>query len=102
MYVLVFVDDLLMVTTSKTLSKYIKPRLMSRFDMTDLGDATKHLGWHVQRDRQKGILWLSLEKKIREGLVTFGVQDSSATATPLPTDFKAWYANKMDLKDPTR
>jgi hypothetical protein len=102
MYVLVFVDDLLMVTTSKALSKYIKPRLMSRFDMTDLGDATKYLGWHVQRDRQKGTLWLSLEKKIREGLVTFGLQDSSATATPLPTDFKAWYAHEMDLKDPTR
>jgi len=72
LYTLVFVDDLLMVSTCPKLSRKTKDKLMSYFDMTDLGPATKYLGWHVQRDRIKGKLWLSLEKKIREGLVTFG------------------------------
>jgi hypothetical protein len=75
---------------------------MSHFDMTDLGPATKYLGWHVQRDRKRGKLWLSLEKKIREGLGAFGVRESTPTATPLPTDFKAWLSHEVDIKNPNR
>ena len=37
LYTLVFVDDLLMVSTCSRLSSRIKDKLMSRFDMTDLG-----------------------------------------------------------------
>ena len=42
-----FVDDLLMVSTCPKVSHRIKDKLMSHFDMTDLGPATKYLGWHV-------------------------------------------------------
>jgi hypothetical protein len=75
---------------------------MSHFDMTDLGAATKYLGWHVQRDRKKKKIWLSLEKKIREGLVTFGLTESSTTATPLPTDYKSWLPHEVDTVNPNR
>jgi len=70
--------------------------------MTDLGPATKYLGWHVQRDRKKGKLWLSLEKKIREGLVSFELTEATSTATPLPTDFKAWMPHEVDISNPNR
>jgi hypothetical protein len=102
LYTLVFVDDLLMVSTCPNLSRAIKNKLMSHFDMTDLGAATKYLGWHVQRDRKKGKLWLSLEKKICEGLVTFGLTEAKTTATPLPIDYKTWLPHEVDLQNPNR
>ena len=102
MYTLVFVDDLLIVSTCRKLSRTIKTKLMSCFDMTDLGDATKYLGWHIQRDRTQGKLWLSLEKKIREGLVHFELQDAKPTATALPTEYKSWYPHEVDTSDPNR
>ena len=100
LYILVFVDDLLMVCTCNNLLAQKKKDLSGHFDMTDLGPAKKYLGWHVQRDRSKKKIWLSLEKKIRESVVEFGLQEATETATPLPTDFKAWLAHEIDIKYP--
>jgi len=97
LYILVFVDDLLMVCTCNNLLAQKKKDLSGHFDMTDLGPAKKYLGWHVQRDRSKKKIWLSLEKKIRESVVEFGLQEATETATPLPTDFKAWLAHEIDI-----
>jgi len=102
MYILVFVDDLLMVCTCKDLMADIKVTLMSHFDMTDLGPATKYLGWHIQRDHASNTIWLSLEKKIREGVITFGLQNATSTATPLPTDYKSWLPHEIDITNTER
>ena len=101
-HTLVFVDDLLLLCTNKGLLDNIKKVLMTHFDMTDLGPSEKYLGWHVQRDRVNKKVWLSLEKKIREGVISFGLQDATPTATPLPTDYKALLPHEVDLENPDR
>jgi hypothetical protein len=102
LYMLVFVDDILLGSKSRTLIRYAKDVLLAEFDMTDLGPATKYLGWHVTRDRTAGKLWLSLEPRIQKAIRSFQLHGLRATTTPLPTDWQAWYPHETDLKNPRR
>jgi hypothetical protein len=101
-YLLDYVDDMLIVSPSKRLVSQVKQMLSRHFEMTDLGPVKKYLGWHVRRDRQRRRMWLSVEKKIIETVRGFGCQDLSPTATPLPSEFQTFFPHEMDKDNPHR
>jgi hypothetical protein len=58
-YLLLYVDDMLISAKSKKQITALKAQLSSEFDMKDLGAAKKILGMEISRDRDSGLLFLS-------------------------------------------
>jgi hypothetical protein len=58
-FLILYVDDILLATSDVSLLLEIKRFLSSNFDMKDLGAASFVLGIEIHRDRRKGVLGLS-------------------------------------------
>ena len=59
LYLLLYVDDMLIVSRSMKAVKGLKRALLVEFKMKDLDPAKKILGMEICKDRNKGILYLS-------------------------------------------
>ena len=58
-YLLLYVDDMLIATKSQDEIDKLKAQMSKEFEMKDLGEAKKILGMEINRDRERGKLWLS-------------------------------------------
>ena len=58
MYLLLYVDDMLIASHEKSLIIELEAQLSHEFDMKDLRPAKKILGMGIQRDRRAGTLFL--------------------------------------------
>ena len=58
-FLILYVDDIVLVTNDRGLMHEVKQFLSTHFDMKDMGDASYVLGIKIFRDRHKGILGLS-------------------------------------------
>ncbi|KAK3010787.1 hypothetical protein RJ639_012601 [Escallonia herrerae] len=58
MYLLLYVDDILIATKLMSDVNGLKEQLKREFEMKDLGAAKRILGMEIQRDRLAGILYL--------------------------------------------
>src|SRR4051812_28419959 len=58
-FLILYVDDILLASSDVSLLLETKKFLSSNFDMKDLGEASFVLGIEIHRDRQKGVLVLS-------------------------------------------
>jgi len=63
-YVVLYVDDMLLVGNNMDVIKKVKSQLSSKFDMKDLGVANFILGMEIKRDHANRKLWLN---KIKYG-----------------------------------
>jgi transposase InsO family protein len=88
MFLLVYVDDLLLVTNHMGQLKSIKAALHSRFEMKDMGEAEFILGVQIRRDRAKRQLYLSQAEYVRTVLERFDMQDCKPAASPMATGVK--------------
>ncbi|KAH9657534.1 hypothetical protein KPL70_023118 [Citrus sinensis] len=87
-YLLLYVDDMLVAYKSREEIAVLKSLLSSEFEMKDLGSAKKILGMEIKRDRSKGIMFLSQEKYLKRVLETFGMTSCKPVMTPIATHFK--------------
>lgn len=87
-YILVYVDDLLLVTNDTTQLAAIKAALSKRFEMKDMGEAHFILGVQITRDRANRRLCLSQAEYVRSVLERFNMQDCNSAATPMATGVK--------------
>ena len=55
-FLILYVDDILLASSDVSLLLETKKFLSSKFDMKDLGEASFVLGIEVHRDRTKGVL----------------------------------------------
>jgi len=78
-----YVDDILLASSSVELLIETKLILNSHFDMKDLGDASVVLGIQISRDRSRGILGLSQRGYIDKVLKRFNMHSCSSCATPV-------------------
>ena len=53
-YLLLYVDDMLITSKNRSLINKLKVQLSSEFEMKDLGEAKRILGIDIVRDRVKG------------------------------------------------
>jgi hypothetical protein len=82
-YVLVYVDDLLVAGKNLSDVNRVKQMLMETFDARDLGDAKYFLGMEIERDRSAGTLKLSQKKYAEEVVARFGMTDAKPASVPL-------------------
>ena len=87
LYLLLYVDDMLIASRSMKAVNGLKRALSQEFVMKDLGSAQKILGMEICRDRCKGILHLSQGGYIKRVLERFGIDKAKPVETPLPGHF---------------
>ena len=77
MYLLLYVDDMLIAAKNQAEINELKRLLGSEFEMKDLGAARKILGMEIRRDRDAGLLWVSQQKYVEKLLQTFSMHQSN-------------------------
>ena len=87
-FLLLYVDDMMIIGRDKTKIKFIKDKLKSEFEMKDLGPVKKILGIEVLRNRNEGKLVLTQRSYIEKVMKKFSLENSKATAVPLAGHFK--------------
>ncbi|KAL1223418.1 Retrovirus-related Pol polyprotein from transposon TNT 1-94 [Cardamine amara subsp. amara] len=87
-YLLLYVDD--MLVAAKDMKEIIKLKtiLSSEFEMKDLGAASRILGMDISRDRSKGVLKLSQQAYLEKVLRKFSMDQSKPVQTPMGCHFK--------------
>jgi hypothetical protein len=58
-YLVLYVDDMLLIGNNKEIIQDVKTQLSSKFDMKDLGVSNFILGMEIKRDRKRRKLWLN-------------------------------------------
>jgi hypothetical protein len=87
-YMLVYVDDLLIVAMGAEEIEWVKKELLTSFKIHDLGEVKDFLGCQIQRDRENRCLSISCVPKIDGLCEKFGVSAESRTVdTPMSKDF---------------
>ena len=87
-YLLLYVDDMLIACKSKKMVQELKAALSQEFEMKDLGPARKILGMEISKDRDKRMLHLSQGGYVRKILERFGMKDAKPAELPLAEHFK--------------
>jgi hypothetical protein len=87
-YLLVYVDDILIAAKDKATTNAIKNRLKASFDARDLGDAEMYLGINISRDRENKTLKIDQERMIKEIVAKYGQEGAKNKATPLNGSIK--------------
>ncbi|KAM7516588.1 hypothetical protein LguiA_006171 [Lonicera macranthoides] len=85
---LLYVDDMLIVSRNPSRIKELKKQLSKSFAMKDLGIAKQILGIRIYRDREKKQLYLSQEKYIEKVLERFKMNKAKVVSCPLASHFK--------------
>ena len=92
-YLLLYVDDMLIACKSKAEIGSIKSLLNKEFDMKELGEANKILGMEIIRDRSRKILRVSQSGYVSKILNNFRIDNGKSVQMPLGGHFK------LSLKD---
>jgi Reverse transcriptase (RNA-dependent DNA polymerase) len=74
-FLVLYVDDILLVSNDKNMMHETKKFLFKYFDMKDLGEPSYVLGLKIHRDRNKGILGLSQQAYIDKVLKRYGIEN---------------------------
>nr|GEU62943.1 retrovirus-related Pol polyprotein from transposon TNT 1-94 [Tanacetum cinerariifolium] len=88
LYLVLYVDDMLIVAPNKDQIRELKNKLSNEFDMKDLGAAKGILGMEIQRDQKMGKLTLSPTDYISKVLKKFNISSCKPVPTPLAPHFK--------------
>ena len=97
-YVLLFVDDLLICCKNKKLIDEIKVKLKERFKMKDIGRIGKYIGIEVKYDSEKGEMSLSQENYIKSLETKYNLIDAKKYNTPMEANLKLYPASEVDVK----
>nr|GAT44721.1 predicted protein [Mycena chlorophos] len=85
-WVTVWVDDLIILATSKDEGERVRKELGTLFEMKDMGEPRKIIGIEVTRDRSAGTVTLSQRHYIESLLDRYGFSNLNAVSTPLVPD----------------
>ena len=94
LYVLIFVDDLIITGSNHVQVEVFKKLLSEKFKMKDLGNISYYLGITVTQDLEKGILTLCQENYLTDVLERFGMLDCRPINTPLDVNFNQNLLNR--------
>jgi hypothetical protein len=87
-YVVLYVDDMLLVGNNMDVIKEVKSQLSSKFDMKDLDAANFILRMEIKRDRANRKLWLNQRKYVETILQRFNMHGSKPVKVPIPIGVK--------------
>ena len=87
-FLLLYVDDMLIASTNKQEIERLKHQLKTKFEIKDLGEAKKILGMQIFRNKKKKRMFISQGNYIKKVLERFSMIDAKSATTPLAQHFK--------------
>ncbi|CAI7799180.1 unnamed protein product [Closterium sp. NIES-53] len=87
-FLLVYVDDILLFSPSLERIKKVQGKLKETFQCKALGPVGYYLGLHVERDEVKGWLRLHQQKYLAAMGEKYGLEEGRSVKTPLPSGFQ--------------
>lgn len=97
-YLLIYVDDMLIACKHKAEILKLKDALSSEFEMKDLGNTKRILGMDISRDRNKSVLTLFQEGYLKKIVDIFGMNQAKLVSTPIGAHFKLMFFRKDEEK----
>lgn len=88
LFLLIFVDDMIIISNDLEVIKLIKKNLSAEFEMTDMGEVKTFLGIHIDRDVNKGVMKLSQEQYSKDILTKFEMINCKPSGTPMEVKLK--------------
>jgi hypothetical protein len=85
---ILYVDDLIILSSDVTKLKWLKSQLEKEFELSDLGELNYCLGVQFQRDRKTHTITMSQTTYIEEVLRRFNMEDCKPVATPSDANSK--------------
>ena len=82
-YIVLYVNDMLLVGNNMKAIKEVKMNLSSKFDMKDLDAVNLILGMEIKRNRADRKLWLNQRKYIKTILHMFNMQECKPIKVPI-------------------
>ncbi|CAI7881742.1 unnamed protein product [Closterium sp. NIES-53] len=86
-FMVVYVDAILIFSPSSDLVKEVMLKLQDKFKCKALGDVSFYLGLHIKRDVEKRCMWVH-QRKYLDALAANCGQIEGHVATPFPSGFK--------------
>lgn len=87
-YLLLYVDDILILSKSLREVQIVKELLKHEFKMVDLGDAEMFLGLKIERNAAKGVIKLSQPGYAEAVLKRFGMDQCKPASTPIEANLQ--------------
>lgn len=87
-YLLVYVDDILIAGKNISTVEKCKLELLNRFEGRDLGEITSFLGISITRDRQDKVIKIDQSGMIGSIIQQFGLEEAKTKTTPLGPSYK--------------
>ena len=99
-YLIIFVDDLLICGKNEGKLIDIKSKLSNKFEMKDLGEVRTYLGININHNRKKKEITLDQREYIESLVRKYGIMDSKCYHTPMEQNLKLEPAQseKNDIK----
>ncbi|KAL8101103.1 hypothetical protein AgCh_033113 [Apium graveolens] len=105
-FLLLYVDDILLATNDIGLLHDTKKFLTSQFEMKDLGNSSFILGIHIHQVRSRGILGLSQKSYIEKIPERYGMNDCAPIDTPVSKgdkfSLKQCPKNELEIREMKR
>lgn len=95
-WILVFVDDILVLSKDESIVKSVKADILRVFEGRDLGVATSYLGIAIERDNQAGTLKISNKRTILDLVDTYGLEDAAPRSLPLTSGINMSEGDPLD------
>ena len=83
MFLILYVDDILLIGNDVSMLNSVKESFDGKFSMKDLGEAIYILGIKIYRDRSRRLLGLSQSTYIDKVLKWFNISDAKKGFLPL-------------------
>jgi transposase InsO family protein len=101
-YLLVYVDDILIASADRQAVANVKVLLSNAFDVHDLGEARFFLGMEIERNRSERTVKLSQKKLASELLSKFGMHEAKSRSTPMSNGEQLRSEGELLDKDESR
>ena len=95
-YILVFVDDLLICCKNKNKIDEVKASLMEKFSMKDLGKIKNYIGITIEYSDDRKRMSLSQTNYIESLAVKYNIENAKLYDTPMESNLKLEQANEID------
>lgn len=95
-YILVYVDDILICCKNKQVINEVKEKLSNKFSIKDLGKVENYIGISIDYDYNNNILYLSQQNYIESLVQKYGIKTKKVYETPMEQNLKLEQAENTD------